>query len=154
MSIQDLSEYLDFLDVERGLSQNTIDAYRRDLEAFIEFCFAKFSVDEKNITRLMVNTYLRDLHENHYNPTSISRKIASLSGYYKWLSANEKITSNPIDTIEMPKLPQRLPKILSVEEIKKMLAEDLNPLERVELELLYGSGLRVSELVDLKTKAC
>ena len=153
MSIQDLSEYLDFLDVERGLSQNTIDAYRRDLEAFIEFCFAKFSVDEKNITRLMVNTYLRDLHENHYNPTSISRKIASLRGYYKWLSANEKITSNPIDTIEMPKLPQRLPKILSVEEIKKMLAEDLNPLERVELELLYGSGLRVSELVDLKTNS-
>lgn len=153
MSIQDLSEYLDFLDVERGLSQNTIDAYRRDLEAFIEFCFAKFSMDEKNITRLMVNTYLRDLHENHYNPTSISRKIASLRGYYKWLSANEKITSNPIDTIEMPKLPQRLPKILSVEEIKKMLAEDLNPLERVELELLYGSGLRVSELVDLKTNS-
>ena len=153
MSIQDLSEYLDFLDVERGLSQNTIDAYRRDLEAFIEFCFAKLSVDEKNITRLMVNTYLRDLHENHYNPTSISRKIASLRGYYKWLSANEKITSNPIDTIEMPKLPQRLPKILSVEEIKKMLAEDLNPLERVELELLYGSGLRVSELVDLKTNS-
>lgn len=153
MSIQDLSEYLDFLDVERGLSQNTIDAYRRDLEVFIEFCFAKFSVDEKNITRLMVNTYLRDLHENHYNPTSISRKIASLRGYYKWLSANEKITSNPIDTIEMPKLPQRLPKILSVEEIKKMLAEDLNPLERVELELLYGSGLRVSELVDLKTNS-
>ena len=153
MSIQDLAEYLDCLDVERGLSQNTIDAYRRDLEAFIEFCFAKFSVDEKNITRLMVNTYLRDLHENHYNPTSISRKIASLRGYYKWLSANEKITSNPIDTIEMPKLPQRLPKILSVEEIKKMLAEDLNPLERVELELLYGSGLRVSELVDLKTNS-
>lgn len=153
MSIQDLSEYLDFLDVERGLSQNTIDAYRRDLEAFIEFCLAKFSVDEKSINRLMVNTYLRDLHENHYNPTSISRKIASLRGYYKWLSANEKITSNPIDTIEMPKLPQRLPKILSVEDIKKMLAEDLNPLERVELELLYGSGLRVSELVDLKTNS-
>ena len=75
MSIQDLSEYLDFLDVERGLSQNTIDAYRRDLEMFIEFCLTKFSVDEKNISRLIVNAYLRDLHENHYNPTSISRKI-------------------------------------------------------------------------------
>lgn len=153
MSIQDLSEYLDFLDVERGLSQNTIDAYRRDLETFIEFCLTKFSVDEKNISRLIVNAYLRDLHENHYNPTSISRKIASLRGYYRWLSANEKISSNPIDTIEMPKLPQRLPKVVSVEDIKKMLAEDLNPLERVELELLYGSGLRVSELVDLKTNS-
>ena len=153
MSIQDLSEYLDFLDIERGLSQNTIDAYRRDLETFIEFCFIKFSVDEKNISRLIVNTYLRDLHENHYNPTSISRKIASLRGYYRWLSANEKISSNPIDTIEMPKLPQRLPKVISVEDIKKMLAENLNPLERVELELLYGSGLRVSELVDLKTNS-
>lgn len=153
MSIQDLSEYLDFLDVERGLSQNTIDAYRRDLETFIEFCLTKFSVDEKNISRLIVNAYLRDLHENHYNPTSISRKIASLRGYYRWLSANEKISSNPIDTIEMPKLPQRLPKVISVEDIKKMLAEDLNPLERVELELLYGSGLRVSELVDLKTNS-
>ena len=153
MSIQDLSEYSDFLDVERGLSQNTIDAYRRDLEMFIEFCLTKFSVDEKNISRLIVNAYLRDLHENHYNPTSISRKIASLRGYYRWLSANEKISSNPIDTIEMPKLPQRLPKVISVEDIKKMLAENLNPLERVELELLYGSGLRVSELVDLKTNS-
>ena len=119
MSIQDLSEYLDFLDVERGLSQNTIDAYRRDLETFIEFCLTKFSVDEKNISRLIVNAYLRDLHEKHYNPTSISRKIASLRGYYRWLSANEKISSNPIDTIEMPKLPQRLPKVISVEDIKK-----------------------------------
>jgi len=153
MSIQDLAEYLDFLDVERGLSQNTIDAYRRDLEAFIEFCEDKFNTDEKNISRLIVNAYLRDLHENHYNPTSISRKIASLRGFYKWLSANERITSNPIDTIEMPKLPQRLPKILTVNDVKQMLAENLNPLERVELELLYGSGLRVSELVDLKTNS-
>jgi len=153
MSIQDLAEYLDFLDVERGLSQNTIDAYRRDLEAFIEFCEDKFNTDEKNISRLIVNTYLRDLHEKHYNPTSISRKIASLRGFYKWLTANERITSNPIDTIEMPKLPQRLPKILTVNDVKQMLAENLNPLERVELELLYGSGLRVSELVDLKTNS-
>jgi len=153
MSIQDLAEYLDFLDVERGLSQNTIDAYRRDLEAFIEFCEDKFSTDVKNISRLIVNTYLRYLYEKHYNPTSISRKIASLRGFYKWMSANELITSNPIDTIEMPKLPQRLPKILTVSDVKQMLSENLNPLEKVELELLYGSGLRVSELVDLKTNS-
>jgi len=153
MSIQDLAEYLDYLDIERGLSQNTIDAYRRDLEAFIEFCEDNFKTDIKNISRLIVNTYLRDLHEKHYNPTSISRKIASLRGFYKWLSANELITSNPIDTIEMPKLPQRLPKILTINDVKQMLAENLNPLERVELELLYGSGLRVSELVDLKTNS-
>ena len=153
MSIQDLAEYLDYLDVERGLSQNTIDAYRRDLEAFIEFCENKFSTDIKNISRLIVNTYLRELHEKHYNPTSISRKIASLRGVYKWLSANELITSNPRDTIEMPKLPQRLPKILTVNDVKQMLSENLNPLEKVELELLYGSGLRVSELVDLKTNS-
>jgi len=150
MSMQNLAEYLDYIEVEKGLSINTIEAYRRDLDDFLEFSMQTFSIDVENMNKLVVNSYLRNLHEKKYNPTSISRKIASLRGFFKWLCANEIVNSNPLDTIEMPKIPQRLPKILSVNDIKLMLSEDLNPLERVELELLYGSGLRVSELVNLK----
>lgn len=150
MSMQNLAEYLDYLEVEKGLSSNTIDAYRRDLDDFLEFSIENFSIEFENMSKPVVNSYLRQLHEKKYNPTSISRKIASLRGFFKWLCANEISNSNPLDTIEMPKISQRLPKILSVNEIKLMLNTDLNPIERVELELLYGSGLRVSELVNLK----
>lgn len=150
MDTQKLSEYLDYLEVEKGLSINTINAYRRDIIAFLDFCFNNFSLNLNKITRFNVNSYLRILHDKKYNPTSISRKIASLKGFFKWLCANEYLFANPVDSIELPKLPQKLPKVLTVNEIKMMLNENLNPLEKVELELLYGSGLRVSELVSLK----
>lgn len=150
MDTQRLAEYLDYLEIEKGLSMNTIDAYRRDIDFFMSFCAEKFSIGLEKITRFTVNSYLRDLHDKKYSPTTISRKIASLKGFFKWLCANEYLSSNPVDTIELPKLPQRLPKVLGLNEIRFMLAQDLNPLEMLELELLYGSGLRVSELVDLK----
>lgn len=147
MDIQILSEYLDFLEIEKGLSQNTIEAYRRDLSNFFDY-YCDFELDK--IQRTQINSYIRNLHEKKYSPTSIIRKIASLRGFFKWASANEIINSNPALALEQPKVPQRLPKVISVSEIEDILNRNLSKLQRVIIELLYGCGLRVSELANLK----
>lgn len=146
MNTQILSEYLDFLEIEKGLSQNTIDAYRRDLNYFFEFCN---DMDLENIQRTQINSYIRNLHEKKYSPTSIIRKIASFRGFFKWACTNDIIKSNPTLTLEQPKIPQRLPKIMSIQEIENILSQNLTNIEKVIIELLYGCGLRVSELVNL-----
>lgn len=148
MLMQILSEYLEFLDIERGLSQNTIAAYQNDLEHFFEFCNAENISD---INRSNLNSYVLDLREKNLAPTSVTRKIASLRGFFKWACANDFLTQNPTLTLEQPKTPKKLPKVLSIEEIQEILREDLTSIQRLIVELLYGCGLRVSELVNLKT---
>lgn len=150
MDIQILSEYLEYVEVEKGLSENTVDAYRRDLSAFIEFCHNDGATDIVDISRNNISDFILNLRENNFNPRSVVRKIASLRGFFKWLCANEYITINPTQTLEQPKLPKRLPKVMTVEEITEILNSDLNKEESVIVELLYGCGLRVSELVNLK----
>lgn len=150
MSLDILSQYLDFLEIEKGLSQNTIDAYRRDLSDFIEFTYSKGAQNLSQITRAHLNSYILRLHEKKYTPTSVMRKIASLRGFFKWLCANEIIDKNPALTLEQPKLPKKLPKVMTVEEINTIFTQNLSKYEHVILELLYGCGLRVSELTNLK----
>lgn len=145
--MQILSEYLDFLEIEKGLSQNTIDAYRRDLGDFFDY-YAELEIDK--IQRTQINTYVRNLHEKEFSATSVTRKIASLRGFFKWVCANELSPVNPTLTLEQPKVPQRLPKVMTMQEINEILNQDLSKIQRVMLELLYGCGLRVSELVNLK----
>lgn len=150
MLLQNIAEYLESLEVERGLAQNTIEAYRRDLYYFAEFLQA-YSIDSPDtVKRNHINYYIKDLHDKKYTATSISRKIASLRGFFKWLSANEMISQDPTLSIEQPKLEKRLPKVVSVSEIEEILKNHLNEIEKVIMELLYGAGLRVSELVNLK----
>ena len=147
MNMQILSEYLDFLEIEKGLSQNTIDAYRRDLGDFFDY-YAELEIDK--IQRTQIKTYVRNLHEKEFSATSVTRKIASLRGFFKWVCANELSPVNPTLTLEQPKVPQRLPKVMTMQEINEILNQDLSKIQRVMLELLYGCGLRVSELVNLK----
>lgn len=153
MSMQTLSEYLEYLEVEKGLSGNTIDAYRRDLSAFLELCFESGAEELNQIQRTHLNSYILKLREKNYNPTSVTRKIASLRGFFKWLCASEICTQNPTLTLEQPKIPRKLPKVISLGEIENILKEDLNKAESLMVELLYGCGLRVSELVGLKTNS-
>lgn len=146
MSIQLISEYLEYIDIEKGLSENTAEAYRRDLGAFIDFT----NKDVNLIRHNDITGFIRDLHEKNYSPTSIKRKIASIRGFFKWLCINEYCKTNPTLTIELPKIPKKLPKVMSIQDIENILNQNLNPLELVIIELLYGCGLRVSELVNLK----
>lgn len=144
---QTIGEYLEYLELEKGLSQNTLDAYRRDLENFSDSA----GVDDINsVSRLMINSYVRILREKKYAPTSIIRKVASLRGFFKWATSVGVIEKNPASTLEQPKVPQRLPKVVTVKEIESMLHNNLTPIQHVIMELLYSCGLRVSELVNLK----
>lgn len=142
---QIIAQYLEYLELEKGLSQNTIDAYRRDLSDF-----AKDNDDINSVDRLKINTHIRALREKKLAPTSIIRKVASLRGFFKWASSSGIIDKNPASTLEQPKTPQRLPKVISLKEIEEMLHNNLSPVEHVMMELLYSCGLRVSELVNLK----
>ena len=142
---QIIAQYLEYLELEKGLSQNTIDAYRRDLSEF-----SKGLDDIQKIDRMTINTFVRKLREDKLAASSVIRKIASLRGFFKWASSTGIITKNPAATLEQPKVPQRLPKVISLKEIEEMLHNNLNPLEHVIMELLYSCGLRVSELVNLK----
>ena len=144
---QAICEYLEYIELEKGLSQNTIEAYRRDLSNFID------NITEESfeqISRSTINSFIRTLREKKLAPSSVIRKIASIRGFFKWLYAVGKISKNPASAIEQPKVPQRLPKVVSVKEIEEMLNNNLSKTEKVIMELLYSSGLRVSELVNLK----
>ena len=150
MDIQYLSEYLEFIEIEKGLSENTVSAYRRDLGNFLDFCCEKGIIGVEFITRNHLNAYIMNLRQEHLNPGSVVRKIASLRGFFKWLCANGYINNNLAATLEQPKLPKRLPKVMTLKEIKEIFHSGLTAEQSLIVELLYGCGLRVSELVNLK----
>ncbi len=151
MLIQYIAEYLEYLQAERGLAQNTIDAYRRDLTSFCDFLYKLASIDDfEKIVRNHINYYIKELHDKNYTPTSVTRKIAAIRGWFRWLSANGIIKNDPSLGVELPRLTKKLPKVMSVAEIESILKNHLTDIEAAVLELLYGAGLRVSELVNLE----
>lgn len=140
-----ISQYLEYLELEKGLSQNTIDAYRRDL-----YDFANDSKSLEDVDRLYISAYIRLLKERKLAPTSVIRKVASIRGFFKWATSMGIMEKNPASTLEQPKVPQRLPKVISLKEIEEILHSGLSTLQSLMIELLYSCGLRVSELVNLK----
>ena len=144
---QTISEYLEYLDLERGLSFNTIEAYQNDLEHFAD-SMEVGSVED--VDKNMINLYVRKLREAELEPTSVIRKVAALRSFFKWADSFNKIVKNPTSTLEQPKVPVRLPKVCTIKEIEDMLSNNLSSLERVIMELLYSCGFRVSELVNLQ----
>ena len=141
-----ISQYLEYLELEKGLASNTIDAYRRDLYSFVDGGCSTL----EEIDRAYINNYIRGLKERKLAPTSVIRKVASIRGFFKWATSMNIIEKNPASTLEQPKVPQRLPKVVSIKEIEEILLADLSELQLVIIELLYSCGLRVSELVNLK----
>lgn len=150
MIIQLIAEYIEFLEVERGLAYNTLEAYRRDLYQFFYYLGDLGVHDINEVKRSQINLFLKHLRDSHLAPTSLSRKIASLKGFFTWMNSMQKIDFNPTLGIEQPKLSQRLPKVLTTEEIDIILNSDLPKLERAIIELIYAAGLRVSELCSLE----
>lgn len=142
---QFIAQYLEYLEIEKGLAQNTIDAYRRDLD---DFSIDIINID--SITRTTINSYIMKLKEKKFAPTTIIRKIASIRGFFKWITASGILKNNPASTLEQPKVPKKLPKVISIKEIDSILTNNLSLLETVIVELLYSAGLRVSELANLK----
>lgn len=145
--------FLLYLNGIRNYSINTLNAYASDLVDFISFTREKqIALEEINFA--VIRSYLTYLKERGYSAFSIARKISSLKNFLLYLHEERGMTINYLDLLESPRLPKRLPKVLSLDEVEKLLrAPDLsNPLgyrDRAMLELLYATGLRVSELVSL-----
>ncbi len=150
MLIHLISSYCEYLEIERGLAYNTILAYRSDLYSLVNF-FQSIQIDDYlQVQRIHINMYIKNLYDKKYTPRSITREIASIKGFFKWLSLNNYIMHNPALAIEQPKLPKRLPKVLTMKEITQLLDENMTVLDKAVLELLYAAGLRVSELTDIQ----
>lgn len=141
-----ISEFISYIEIEKGLSENTSLAYRRDITSFADFCDTEIA----NITKLHVNSFILYLKDENLTQSSISRKISALKSFFKWACANQYIKNNPISFIEQAKLPKHLPKVLSINDIINISKLDLSTTEKVIIELLYSCGLRVSELCNLK----
>lgn len=147
-----ISDYLNYLEVEKGLSKNTILAYQADLIAFFEYIEKQDVIALDEIRRKDFSSYTKNLAKNEMNPSTITRKIASIKGFFRYLCYKRIIKTNPSISISPPKLPKKLPRVLTYSELEKIFETKLTPLDYAIVELLYSSGIRVSELVNLEMK--
>lgn len=146
--IEGARRYLDFLERERGLSPNTISAYRSDLSGFIFW----LPPNTERVDRTHVTRYLSFLKGAGNKPATLSRCLATLRGWFSWQKSAGKIANDPSDGLLNPQRTKKLPQVLSVAEVTSMMNACQNTRERAMLELLYGAGLRVSELATLEMK--
>ena len=146
-----IEEFLRYLLIDKGYSQNTIDSYRTDLEKFLSYNKNK-NID--NITNEDLKIYVKHLKEEKLNEKSISRNISCLKSFYKFLVIEKYISNNPSDSIFIPKIRKMLPNILTEEEVLDLLniklVDSFSYRNKAMLELMYATGLRVSELVNLR----
>lgn len=151
-----VDEYLTVLKFEKNLSENTIAAYKRDLMKFIDFAKTKKKVsDVDEITHKTVSEYFNYLRKTEIAVSSSARNLSSLKGFFKYLDANNYVRRDPTEKLLPMRTERKLPEVLSVEETEKILnapdtSNKLGLRDRAILELLYSSGLRVSELTNLK----
>lgn len=150
-----IERFLDALWMERGLSDNTLAAYRNDLNQFALWLQANHERDLISVDRAQLTDYLALRSEQQRSPRSSARLLSSLRRFYTWCRRERLIEEDPTRLLSAPKLGRPLPDTLSEEEVEKLLdAPDskttLGLRDRTMLELLYATGLRVSELVTLR----
>ncbi len=151
-----LDEFCDNLWLEDGLSRNTLDSYRRDLRKFADWLEKQHTASILETTHADIQTYLGHLYSiQKVKPSSASRNISSLKRLFRYLLRQNRVSADPTLQIDTPKLPRNLPKSLTEQDVELLLdAPNLQtPLglrDRTMLEVLYASGLRVSELVTLR----
>ena len=157
---QAVDNFLNYLRVEKGFSQNTIDAYRNDLNQLASFieeeAARRGSIPPwASFDRQSMLSYLLDLRHRNYAATTIARKVAATRSFFSFMVAEGIIKTNPIEDVRSPKIGKPLPKPISFSEVRQLIEQPskLSTLEakrdRAMLELLYASGMRVSELVSL-----
>jgi site-specific recombinase XerD len=151
-----VDDYLVRLDVQRGMSQNTIDAYRRDLSQFTTMCH-RLGVDRLDgVDRRIVRRFLSQLTTLNYSRRSVARKASAVRAFFEDGARRGAISSNPAAGIPQPKRPGTLPKSIPATTLQRFLddldgSEPVDLRDRALLEVLYGTGLRVSELAAMVT---
>lgn len=146
-------EFLYDLDNDKGLSKNTLESYGRDLKQFFDYA-SSVNISITNINKTNIIAYLMFLQKNGKATSSISRSLAALRSFYHFLSSNGYIEKDPTLNLESPKIVKKLPQILSIKEVELLLNQpDKNDpkgnRDQCMLELLYATGIRVSELVSM-----
>jgi len=150
------ARYLGELTTGRQLSPHTVDAYRRDLAELAALAEVATSNDWARLTHADIRRYAAKLHAGGQSARTIARKLSGWRGFYAWLSNQTTLAANPVDGVHAPKRPKGLPKALAVDDAVQLMeahtrghAEPFELCNRAMFELLYSSGLRVSELAGL-----
>ncbi len=156
---QAVDSFLNYMAVERGVSPNTLTAYRNDLYQLVEYLIADRGHADNgcwsDIDGQVLAEYVLRLHERGYSDATRARKVASAKSMFGFLFEEDHISRNPTEDLSSPRLGSSLPDILSVEDVERLLASAATgdspeaSRDRTMLELLYASGMRVSELVSL-----
>lgn len=147
-------DYIHFLKVERQLATNTIKSYSRDLNEYIVFLGTSKLETLDAVTRQTILIYLQLMNEQGKSARTVSRHISSIRSFHQFLLREKVTTNDPTVHLELPKIEQKLPRVLSMEEVDRLIASpDQSKPQGIRdnalLEILYGTGMRVSELIDL-----
>jgi integrase/recombinase XerD len=147
-------EFVAYLVAERGSSPNTVDAYERDLGRYVRFLHERGVDDVEDVTRGDVEAFVAEFAELDYAASSADRALSAVRSMHAFLLAEDLATRNPTRDVPAPKQPARLPHVLSIEQARALLEQPFAPTasaqrDRAMLEVLYGCGLRVSELCGL-----
>ena len=153
-----IDEYLNFMRVEKGASPNTIDGYSRDLIRYAKFLNGRGIAEFNKIGSEDVTAYLTFLHNSGLAANSVNRSLAAIRGFYKYLLREKKVDHTPVSHIELAKVWMRIPDVLSRKEMAYLLAQPGSgtPAEvrdSAMLELMYATGVRVSELIGLSVNS-
>ena len=143
------------LKVERNMSPLTLEAYKRDLNQYLGYIELQQIHKISNITSKHIRKYIRVLNESGMAPASISRIISSIRSYHKYLSSEELVKENPALILNTPKIPKKLPSVLSEQEISLIIesiekSSGFHHRDKAIIEMLYSCGIRVSELCNLE----
>jgi integrase/recombinase XerC len=145
-----IEQFIRYLEVERGVSAHTVRAYRKDLEEFSAYV----SPDPAEIDMIDIRGFIAEQIRKGLNKVTVGRRLSSVRSFFKYLHREGYLTANPAKLVSNPKIPKLLPKFLSVDEVFSLIEQPegigfLTVRDRAILELLYSSGLRVSELSGL-----
>ena len=152
--MMELKDYLTYLKIERNYSDKTISSYKKDIDEFLYY----LKINHKDLFSIKysdINPYLKILDNKKNTNSTISRKISSLRGFYKYLLREKKIDSNPFLLVSLPKKDKKLPRFFYYNELELLfdvpdLKTPLGQRDRLILEMLYATGVRVSELVNIR----
>ncbi|MDR2828067.1 MAG: site-specific tyrosine recombinase XerD [Acholeplasmatales bacterium] len=153
-----VKDYIYYLRTERGLSRNTIVSYNKDVDDYLSFLKKYYSIDDlKDVSKKEIEAYLKNLKKHELTASSISRKLSAIKSFHKFLYLEKEVEIDISKDFESPKIDKKLPNVLSIEEVLSLLEKTdkdtpLGYRNKALIELIYGSGLRVSELLNIKIK--
>ena len=150
-----LRDFFNYLYIEKGLSQNTVKSYKRDIDGFLNWSHKLRNTNYINLQEADINKYISFLFESKLKSSSVNRKISSLKALYLFLVKKNLIKNSPVNEIVTPKQEKYLPISMSEDEVDRLLASpdlsiEIELRDKAMMEMLYATGMRISELLNLK----